>query len=298
MDDSTRIETRHLRYFVAVAEEMHFGRAAARLGVAQPALSRQIARLESGLGAKLFDRSHSRITLTAAGTALLPRARDLLRQLSEMSEVTRRAAAGGQGVLQVGFAGSATFSVLPDILRDYRARFPKVDLLLYHMGTLELAQALVERRIDVVVGRVRIDDPAVAAEVIRREALIVALPEGDALSARKSLKLAALAAHPFIIPARTIDDRIRKLCIDAGFHPMIAQETTDIQTTLSLVAAGLGLALVPESVGQSQRGDVVFRPLAAPRPTTEFLLSYRRDNAGPTVRAFRDVVRDYRPKKG
>ena len=290
------VDIKHLRYFVAVAEEMNFGRAAQRLHIAQPALSRQIARLEADFGGPLFDRLRPQIKLTVAGTTLLPRARELLIRLDELVDVTRRAAGGGQGVIEIGFVGSATFSILPEILREYRTRFADVDVLLHHMAKGDLVRALIDRRIQVAFTRPGIDDPEIQNEVVAREPMILALPADDPLAQRSSLALRSLANRPFIIPNPKLEDPVHDIFREAGFTPRIGQETADLHTALGLVAAGFGYAVLPESVRRSRWAGVAYRSLHSPRLYTDFIISYRRDNTGEPLRSFRELVQTYKTK--
>jgi LysR family transcriptional regulator, benzoate and cis,cis-muconate-responsive activator of ben and cat genes len=295
--DPHGIEVRHLRYFIAIAEEMNFGRAAQRLHVAQPALSRQIANLEADLGGPLFDRTRPQIKLTAAGAALLPRAREWLLRLNELVDLTRRVGSGSEGVLEIGFVGSATFSILPEILKEYRSRYPRVELLLHHLGRAELVRGLVNRQIQVAFTRPGIDDAQIANDVLLREPLVVALPADDPLAARNVLSLRALADKPFILPSPRLGDDVQAIFGKAGLTPLIGQETADLHTALALVAAGMGLAVVPDSVTRVRWAGVAYRPLRAPRLYTDFTLSYRRDNAGELLAAFRKFVLASKDKK-
>lgn len=288
------LELRRLRYFVAVAEELHFGRAADRLGVGQPALSRQVAHLEAGLGCMLFDRTRSQIHLTAAGRELLPRALEILRQVHEAAFATRRAAQGGQGVLGVGFVGSASYSVLPEILKAYRAKSPMIDLMLYPMNTSELHEALITRKVQAGFSRPFITDPEIVNLELVREPLIVALPDDDPLARQTRVALADLKSSAFVIyphnPRPSFADHIISLCQEAGFTPRIAQETMDLQTALGLIAVGVGVSLVPGSVQNSHRHGITYRPLAGTPPMTGLSLSYRRDNRTEVLSGFREVV--------
>jgi DNA-binding transcriptional LysR family regulator len=291
---SVGVDVRRLRYFIAVAEEMHFGRAARRLNVAQPALSRQIAQLELALAAQLFDRARSQIRLTAAAEALLPHAKDILRRIDQAGAIARRAAEGGTGVLNVGFVGSATYSVLPDILKAYRAAYPSVELMLHAMNTSELRQALVERRIDAAFARPSIADAEVVNRTILVEPLIVALPDDDPLANEAAIPLEALRSRAFVLyprhPRPSFADRIIDICKASGFSPAVAQETMELQTALGLVAVGVGVSLVPASVERSHRHGVAYRPLQPPAATTDLSLSYRGDNNSPLLDNFRATV--------
>ncbi len=289
------IDVRRLRYFLAVAEELHFGRAADRLHIAQPALSRQIASLEGAIGALLFDRTRSNIHLTAAGDALLPRARDILARVADAARVAKRASEGTIGVLQVGFVGSATFSILPGILNAFRTSHREVELVLHAMNTAELRAALIDRSIDVAFARPSIQDPEIVSEVAYKEPLIVALSDSDPLAAHNQIALSDLSAHPFILyprhPRPSFADTILQVCRAEGFSPDIAQETMEIQTALSLVSVGAGVALVPEATSEAQLNGVAYRPILGDAPQTQLSLAYRRDNRSAIVAAFCAMVR-------
>ena len=197
------MELRHLRYFVAVAEELHFGRAARRLEMAQPPLSIQIQRLEKELGVKLLERTQRHVGLTAAGRVFLERARRVLEQAELAVHAAQRAGRGETGSLAVGFVGSATYGVLPEVLRLFRRRFPDVDLMLYEMGSTAQQRAVVEGRLHLGLIRTPRDnaglDEALAQQVVQREPLVVALPKGHALTRLETLPLIQLAAEPFIL---------------------------------------------------------------------------------------------------
>jgi DNA-binding transcriptional LysR family regulator len=286
-----------LRYFVAIAEELHFGRASERLNIAQPALSRQMVELEGAIGAALFDRTRNQIRLTTAGEALLPRARQILGSIVEAARIARRAAEGATGVLNVGFVGSATYSLLPRVLNAFRTDNPDVDLMLHAMNTAELRVALIERTIDVAFARPAIGDPEVIDEVLLEEPLIVALPDVDPLAAQSEIALGDLARRPFILyprfPRPSFADTILRHCHDGGFSPIVAHETMDLQTALGLIAAGAGVSLVPATVEGSQRLGVAYRPLKPPAPMTRLSLSYRRDNRAATLARFRAQVKAF-----
>jgi DNA-binding transcriptional LysR family regulator len=289
------VDVRRLRYFLAVAEELHFGRAADRLNIAQPALSRQIANLEGAIGALLFDRTRSNIHLTTAGETLLPRARDILSRVADAARFARRAAEGTIGILEVGFVGSATFSILPNILNQFRTTHKEVELVLHAMNTAELRAALVGRSIDVAFARPDISDPEIVNEVVHTEPLIVAMSENDPLADKSHIALGDLSASPFVLyprhPRPSFADAILQICRQAGFSPDIAQETMEIQTALSLVSVGAGVSLVPESAEESQLHGVAYRPLLGDAPTTSLSLAYRRDNRSAVVAQFCAAVR-------
>jgi DNA-binding transcriptional LysR family regulator len=254
-----------------------------------------VAQLEACLGCTLFDRTRNQIKLTAAAEALLPRARDIVLRLEEAARLARRASQGAIGVLEVGFVGSATYSILPEILRDYRAAQPGVDLLLYAMNTSELRHALIDRRIQAAFARPGLQDAEIANERLITEPLIVALPDDDPLAAKACVSIADLSDRPFVLypqnPRPSFADEILRICRESGFSPQIAQETMELQTALGLIAVGVGVSLVPASVERSHRHGVAYRPLESPAPQTELSLCFRRDNAGDVLREFRGAVR-------
>lgn len=288
------MELRHLRYFVAVGEELHFGRAARRLHLAQPPLSRQIQALEKELGVRLLERTKRHVELTPAGRVFLEHARKLLSQADDAVVAARRAARGEIGRLAVGFVGSATYSVLPELLRVFHARFPEVELVLHEMTSAHQHQALREGRIEVGFVRPAIPDEALARCVIRREPLVAALPAGHRLAQDNGpLPLSDLAGEPFILfprdPRPSFGDLITGYCVAAGFSPRVVQETQEMQTAVSLVAAGIGVSLVPEAVRSLPRTGVTYRRLTEP-PVTELTMVYRHDHPSAVLRAFLEVV--------
>ncbi|MEX3958290.1 LysR substrate-binding domain-containing protein [Trinickia sp. EG282A] len=264
------MDLRRIRYFVVLAETLHFGRAALRLNIAQPPLSQQIRVLEEELGAQLFDRGNRRVDLTPAGKALLPEARALLAQAERVSTVAARAQRGEIGELRVGLTGSAAFTALiPRLILKYRQRFPGVHLRIEELTTQEQLAALLEQRLDVAIVRgISAPDlpPTLRATRLFEDSLIVALPPHHRLTAAaKPLTIGALADETFVMYPREsgtgVYDQIIALCRQAGFAPRIGQEARAAPTIVGLVAAGLGVALVPESLRSMNANGVVYRPL-------------------------------------
>ena len=293
------MELRHLRYFVAVAEELHFHRAAERLHISQPPLSQQIRALEAELGVALFERNRRRVELTAAGKSFLTDARAILEATDRAADTARRVAAGELGTLSIAFVGSATFSpVLPAILRDFRARYPDVGLSLRELQTAEQLAALAEGRIDVGVIRGPLKtaelDPALEMIVIQREPLVVALPESHPLASRPRVRARDLRGETFVILRRYegpgLFAALAAVMGDAGGVPEDVLEVAEMQTIIALVASGVGVSLVPESVGDSERHGVAFRPLADPSPNTELALAWRNAIDSPVRDAFLGVA--------
>jgi len=278
------VELRHLRYFVAVAEELHFHRAAARLHISQPPLSQQIRALERELGVSLLERNRRRVELTPAGASFLESARAILDSVDRAASTARRVANGELGSLSIGFVGSAMLSPkLPAILRDFRTRYPDVELHLRELPTAEQLEALVARRIDlgVIRGPVVISANAGVFDfvVIQREGLVVALPDTHPLATKTRLHAADLRGETFVIlPRREAPGLFASLASvmgDVGGVPEDAIEVTEMQTIIGLIASGTGVSLIPASVGESERPGVTFRPLADPSPAIELQVAWR-----------------------
>jgi DNA-binding transcriptional LysR family regulator len=276
------MELRHLRYFLAVAEEQHFGRAAERLHMAQPPLSHQIRQLEAELGLRLFDRTTRRVALTAAGAAYLDRVRGILAEVDAAGEQAIRVSAGLEGRLVVGCVGSATYSLLPAFARTVREELPGVDLS-FRGEMLVPAQvtALLDRDIDLALLRPPVDEPLVRMRPLRRDKLIVALPEQHPLAARKRLRVADLRGVDLVVhaPARSVmHGAVVELCRRAGFEPRVRHEVSETSTLVTFVAAGLGAAVVPEPVSQLGVPGVTYRPLSARDATVELAVGVRADD--------------------
>lgn len=286
------MELRHLRYFIAVAEELHFGRAAARLGIAQPPLSMQIRDLERELGARLFARTNRRVTLTEAGRVFLDGARRTIAQLEDATLQARLAGRGEIGELRIGYVSSATYQVLPYLLRAFRDVNPGVVMRLHMATSLEQTAALREGRLDVGILRLPVDEATLDWRAVTDEPLVAVLPASHPLAAQKRTPLAALAGEAFILYPRAdnpgIHDAIIELCMRAGFSPIIAHETGNMQAITALVAGGLGVALVIAPPGLRMAPDVVVRPLdGADIPIWRTALAWRREReVAPVVRAF------------
>jgi LysR family transcriptional regulator, benzoate and cis,cis-muconate-responsive activator of ben and cat genes len=288
------MELRQLRYFVAVAEELHFGQAARRLRIAQPALSRQIQSLERNLEVQLLFRNRRRVQITPAGQVFLDRARLLLLRTEEAIQAAQRAGGGLSGSLNLGFVGSATYDVLPAVLRAFRESAPQVELNLSEMPVHAQLEALTEKRIDIGLIRLPAKTDGLIFRTISREPLYAALPSSHPLAQSTALRLAALAGEPFVLypdhPRPSWTEFIVGLCQLAGFHPIVVQRTIEIQTTLSLVAAGIGLSVVPACVANISRKDVVYRRLTGVRARTELQVAYREHDPSPVVRSFLKIL--------
>lgn len=289
------MELRHLRYFEAVADEGHFGRAAKRLHMAQPPLSRQIQQLEQELELQLFDRTRRRADLTPAGLVFREHARSVLAAVDAAVVAARRAARGETGRIVVGYLSSLAYSGIAGLLRAFHTRFPEVEIALRELGPQPQIDAIKTGLIDVGFTRAPLADDALASESIRREPLVVALAEDHRLAKRPRIALEALARDPFILFPRprspAFYDQLIALCQAHGFSPTVAQEAPHLDI-LSLVAAGFGVAIMPDSARHLRREGLVFRPIVG-GPMTELVMAWRASDRSPTVHEFRALARDH-----
>ena len=285
---------KQLTYFIAVAEELHFGRAAERLGMAQPPLSRQIKQIEEDLGAVLFNRGRRAVSLTQAGERLFERGRALLRDLDDMKLEVRRLGEGAEGRLRIGFVGSSTFGILPTIVKSFRANRPEVTLTLTPMNNAQLQRRLVGREIDVAFARPALRDAEFRTIHLGDEPLVAATPDGAATARAGRITLDELRAHPFILypeyPRPSYADLVLESCEAHGLSPARRLFTMDLQTALSLVAIGEGVCIVPASVANAQRNGVRFNAIEPEIGRTSLALNYRLDEQGPHVRAFVQIA--------
>lgn len=288
------IELRHLRYFIAVAEELHFGRAAERLRMAQPPLSQQIKQLELTLGYQLFYRTKRSVQLTEAGQAFLIESQKLLKQLDQAIEIGRQVSRGERGQLVIGFISSSAYSVLPEMLRSFRAQVPAVRLELHEMPTNEQIEWLRDGKIDLGILRPPVEDKSLQLQTILREPMVVALPETHPLIDRPAIALASLAQESFVLFPRPLSpriyDQIISLCQQTGFSPNVVQEAMQMQTIVSLVAGGMGISIVPISLRNMQRTGVIYKPLTEPTPYAEVAIAWRQQDNAPSLRRFLEIV--------
>lgn len=289
------MELRHLRYFVTVAEELHFGRAAEKLHMSQPPLSIQIRALEDELGVTLFKRTQRHVSLTHAGQAFLQEARKILAQVEQAVLTTRRAGRGEIGELAVGFISVADYNLLPIVLREFRRRFPLVNLTLRESTTDVQMQDLIAGRIDVGFVLPPISAPGIESVEVLSEPLIAALPQRHPFAARPGrIALSGLAGSPFILFPRRMApglyDAVVSFCRSAGFSPRVEQEAVQMQTIVSLVSAELGVALIPASLKNLQRTGVVYKALREPSPMTEIHLAWRKDDDLPALKLFLELA--------
>lgn len=288
------MDLRHFRYFVAVAANGSFSRAAEKLHIAQPPLSRQIQQLEDDLGVRLLDRGRP-LTLTEPGRYFYEQARQILTRVDEIRSMTTRIATGGVKQFSIGFVASTLYESLPELIRRFRLTMPDVEVGLLEMTTLEQAAALRDGRIDVGFGRLRFDDPTITRTVVREEKLAVALPAGHALLKRKRrLRLADLVLEPLIIypraPRPSYADQVLSFYRDKGLEPSVAFEVRELQTALGLVAANAGICLVPHSVKKIGRQDIAFVDLDEPGLVTPIIMSFRSNDKSFMLAHLRALV--------
>jgi len=290
------MELRHLRYYVAVAEECHFGRAAERLHIAQPPLSQQIRQLEAELGVQLLTRSTRRVELTPAGARYLERARTILAGVDAAGEEAALVAEGRIGRVAIGFTGSATYELLPSLSRRLRLQSPSLELdLRGELLTPSQVTGLLDRTLDVGFLRPPVRVPEIDLHPLRREPLVVVLPESHPQAARTQVRLRDLAEEPFIsYPSQhrsVVHDAVLDACQAAGFTPQ-ATEVAETSTLVSFVAAGLGVALVPASVQHLRITGSVYRPLTGAPPMVELAVATRQGDTSPAVRRVLELARD------
>jgi DNA-binding transcriptional LysR family regulator len=291
------IELRHLRYFVAVAEELHFGRAALRLHLAQPPLSQQIRKLEEMLGYPLFERTSRSVSLTAAGTAFLERARRTLRNIQRDIEETQSIGRGEVGSLHIGFVGSAMLTTLPTIFRAYRKANPGVRLHLHESFTAKVAEGLENGTLD--AGLLRDSDPvhkdsALIITTIYSEPFVAVLPITHPCARQKSISPASLRNDPFVYYPHTAGTYAYQLpltlCEEHGFRPEVVQEASNWLTILRLIGSGLGVSIGPACIGRIASPDVVCLPIRGSKLQSKIELAIFKNESRPIVKRFAQIV--------
>ncbi len=290
------MELRQLRYFVTVARERNFTRAAEKLRIAQPPLSRQIRQLEDEVGLTLVERGSRPVRLTDAGRLLYEQAVQVLEHVDEMKAMTSRLQAADRLHFSIGFVASTLYGRLPEVIRCFRAARPAVELTLLELISIEQIAALKEGRIDVGFGRIPLDDPAVDRLLLRNERLCAALPAEHSLLARRGmLRLEDIGKAPLIVypkaPRPSYADQVLALFRDRGLKPPVVHEVRELQTALGLVAAEAGICLVPSSVERLRRDNVVYRPLAEEDVVSPIIMSTRKDDRSPEVALLLRLIR-------
>lgn len=282
------MDLRHLRSFVTVAREKNFSRAAEILNIAQPPLSRQIQQLESEFGVRLFDRSTRPAQLTEQGRLLLDQALQVLERVDELQSLMRRMRDAERNVFGIGFVGSTLYGYLPEVIRSFRGERPDLELTLLELFSLEQIAALKDRRIDVAFGRIPIDDPAVTRLLLRNERMVVALPAEHPLAeSGRPLRIADLAPFGLIAypktPRPSYADQVLAVFRSRDLRPSSLHEVRELQTALGLVAANVGVCLVPGSVERLRRDNVVYRPLDEEGAVSPIYMSTRRGDRSPEL---------------
>jgi DNA-binding transcriptional LysR family regulator len=292
------MEMRHFRYFAAVAATRSFSRASEKLNIAQPPLSRQIQQLEEELGVRLLNRDRP-ITLTEAGRHFYEQAVQVLARVEEIKSTTQRIGKGTVSQFTIGFVASTLYDALPELIRRFRIKAPGVEVTLSEMTTLEQAAALKDGRIDVGFGRLRFDDEGIKRVTIRKEKIVIAVPSGNHLiSFAEPLKLRHIVGEPLIIypkaPRPSYADQVLSFFRDSGLEPpKAALEVRELQTALGLVAAGVGICLVPSSVRNLGRADVIYLELDEPKVVSPIIMSHRKNDRSPLLAQLVKLVREF-----
>ncbi|MGF6918461.1 LysR family transcriptional regulator [Paraburkholderia sp. 40] len=291
------MEFRYLKYFVVVAEERHFTRAAERLGMAQPPLSQQIRKLEREIGAQLFRRLTRGVELTDAGRVLYEDARRILDQVEQAISRVQSAARGQTGHIRVGFASSVVFHpVIPEIVRAYRELHPDVRLSPSESNVAALIDDLLAERIDLaIIRQTSQDSERVKIEALFDEEMLLVLPPQHRLTASASISLRSIAEETLIMFPREIApvlyDEVISACQRAGFSPLLGQESTQVASAVSMVAAGFGVSIVPHSIRQLLATGVTYRAIQGAQPKAQIVIAYRSTEFSKVVRDFLEVAR-------
>jgi DNA-binding transcriptional LysR family regulator len=296
------LELKHLRYFVTLAEEMHFGRAAARLHISQPPLSQMVRRLEGELGVALFRRSSRNVELTEPGRLFLEEARRTLSHAAHSVRVARQAHGGAVGSLELGFVPAC--GVFPAAVRRFARRFPRVKVALRHMSSAEQLSSVARGALDAGFVHLPVSRDGLVVEEVQRNALLIALPTGHALASRRSITWRALNGQRFVgfprASAPEAHDALMARLRQAGFHPEVVFETDSLLARLRIVAAGIGVSLVPDYAAELPRAGVVLRPLPGPAPRVGIGVVHSAARVTPALASFLAVVREVkaRPPRG
>ena len=292
-----KLESRQLRYFVAVAEELHFGRAAERLNMSQPPLSQQIRQLEQQLQSRLFERSQRSVRLTSAGELLLAQAHGILSRLDVTAELVQAAVRGEAGLLRLGYTAASAYGLVPALIRAYKQRYPAVEVILHEMLSREQVVELSQKRLDVGLVRPLATRPELETRPLMAEPLILALPAHHPLASCDIVRVQQLDGLALIgftaESASYFHDMVSAMLMAAGIRPVIVQRATQPHTVISLVASGLGVAIVPQASARIHMEGVVYRPLpAGETPQAEIHLCWRQDRLTPLVQSFLSTAQE------
>lgn len=289
------MELRHLRYFLEITRDMNMTRAAERLHMSQPPLSRQIRQLEEELDTELFFRNGKQLALTQAGKFFISKAEQILDAVNETETAMKRIGRSGHSWLNIGFVPSTIYGFLPEFLRHYRSAKPKVEVSLTEHMSLHQVQALKSGQIDVGFGRLYFDDPEIKQETLLKEPLMVVLPKSHPLAKKTSLSLRNIENESLILyplrPRPNYSDQITSLFYQAGIRPTVIQEVQELQTTLGLVASGVGISIVPKSVQKMRSEDVTYIPINDPKATSPVIMTYLNKELGLELQDFIKRIR-------
>lgn len=294
------LDIKQLKVFVAVATDLHFARAGERLGVSQSSISQQIKLLEDRVGVRLLTRTTRSVKLTPAGEAFLLHIQEGLEKLDEAPRIAALTARGAAGELRIGFITAAIVGNLPDAIHDFRNRYPGITLQLRHLNSKEQIDDLMSQRLDLGFIRSPIREPSLYAQVVSREGFVAVIPINHPLAKKKDLKLRNLADEPLVQhnrhPEIPYQARLMTVCQQAGFRPHVVQETQDTTGIVGLVAGGVGIAILPESVADFARHPkVVFRPLKEVPRLAEVAAVCRQDETSPRVKNFLKLLNEFQP---
>jgi len=288
------MELRQLKYFEAVASTLNFSRAAERLHIAQPPLSRQIQQLEEELGVQLLDRSSRPMKLTNAGSFFYDQAVQVLARLKEIQRATRRIGDGGARWMGIGFVPSILYGFLPTVLQRFTSENANLDISLSELTSVQQAEALKAGRIDVGFGRLAIQDEGLENVVLTEEAMVVVVPAGSPLTAEETLSLKRLSSEVLVLypaaPRPSFADQVLRQFSVRGYEVGRTYETNGLQTAIGLVAAGMGVTIVPESVQRLRRDDVAYRPLSDQGLTSPLIMTLRVGDSSAHVLKFRAMI--------
>ncbi|ASY66855.1 Aromatic hydrocarbon utilization transcriptional regulator CatR (LysR family) (plasmid) [Sinorhizobium sojae CCBAU 05684] len=291
------MELRQLRYFLAVARERNFSRAAEVLHIAQPPLSRQIQQLEDELGVLLIDRSSRPLDLTEAGRFFYEQSGQIMARIEHMREQARKIGLSKRERYVIGCVGSTLYGGMPDLVRRMRMRWPDLDIEIREMMSTEQVTALKERRIDLGFGRVRFNDREVERLTLREERLVVAFPKGHPKSlSADPIALSELEGEPLIVypsaPRPSFADEILNMLTEQGISPGSVEEVREIQTALGIVAAGMSLCVIPAASQRQRPDDVCYRTIKDENATSPIIMSFRRDDAKGRIEEIKQLIRE------
>ncbi|MFS0654134.1 acetoin biosynthesis transcriptional regulator AlsR [Bacillus sp. 179-C3.3 HS] len=281
------MELRHLQYFVTVAEELHFGRAATRLNMTQPPLSQQIKQFEEELGFPLFHRSKRAVELTAAGKVFLHEVRGVLQQLGKAVDHARHTARGELGKIIIGFVGTATYDILPPVVREFREMYPSVSMELKQLSVQQQRRALLNGEIDIGFLHPSAPHDQLISRLMKRSECIFAIPKNHPLAEKETVSIKDTENEPIISLSKeswpSLYQHFVLVCEKYGFSPNIVQEAAEYQMVIGLVTAGIGIAIIPQSARRLLNLDVVYRSIEDEKILAEWTISYRRENHNPAL---------------